>query len=155
MSKENSWGALQWALIWTLSSFFQAFLRQVARVGGTNLLKPIGTTLGVNLGKHAYRGILDWKEALLMMSKCIGGDLEGMEVGGDRAIELRCRGEFCPIGRGEARAHFKPATERTCKPHLTRFLIEFKVNLGRPFEVQWCIVRDGGTTWQFRASYAP
>ncbi len=133
--------------------FFQAFIRQMAAVGGTNLPKTISASLGANLGRrYAQQGIPDWKEALPRMIEAMGGNLDVVECGGEVSLKIRYLGGFCPIGGNLTPTHFESVTESVCKPYITGFLRALQVKLGHPPAIQRCIVRDGGTACELRVN---
>ncbi len=131
--------------------FFQAFVRQMAEVGGVNLPKTISASLGANLGRrYALQGIPAWKDALPRMVEAMGGVLDVVEQGGEISLKIRYDCGYCPIGGIQSPAHFDSVTEGVCRPYLAGFLRSLKDNPGNLPAIQRCIVRDGGGTCEFR-----
>ena len=135
--------------------FFQAFVRQMVKIGGKNLPKTISSSLGSELGKsYLKKNVLDWKKALTGMITAMGGKLEIVEKEGSWLLISHYPTEFCPIGGKPDSVRFADTTDSICIPYLTGYLQGLRQKLTQNPLLTKCIVRDGGKTCEFQIELA-
>src|SRR4030042_417333 len=126
--------------------FFQAFIRQMAKVGGKNLPKTISTSLGAELAKaYQKRDIQEWKIAVTGLIEGEGGKLEIIETSNSCILKTQHPSDFCPVGGKMDPAHFEIVTESLCRPYMRGFLKGFEKIVTKIPPITKCIVRDGGS----------
>jgi len=125
--------------------FFQAFIRQMAKVGGKNLPKTISTSLGADLGKlYLKRDIHDWIIAMTGLQEGGGGKLEITQTPTSWILKTQHPSDFCPVGGKMDPEHFEIITESLCRPYIRGFLKAFEKRVTKIPPITKCIVRDGG-----------
>ncbi len=134
--------------------FFQAFIRQMIKVGGKNLPKTISSSLGGELGKYYLKNnVLDGKTALTGMIEGMGGKLEIIEQNNAWILKIQYPVEFCPIGGKQDTVRFEDTTQSVCIPYLVGYLQALKMKLTQNPTLNKCIVRDGGCNCEFQVEF--
>ncbi len=135
--------------------FFQAFIRQMVKVGGGNLPKTISSSLGGELGKsYLKKNVRDWKKAITGMIEGMGGKLEIVEKEGSWLLISQYPSEFCPIGGKQDSVRFASTTDSVCIPYISGYLLALRLKLKRNPILNKCIVKDGGKTCEFQVEFA-
>lgn len=138
--------------------FYQASVITTAEVGGTHLLAPVYSQLGVNLGKFYLKKGANAVEALKFFVQGMGGEFktepplkesaDPNDLVGKTVYSVPFKGRICPIG-GEAstkryrvgvqqKQKYEVFSEGLCIPYLKGFLLAF--GLGSEVTSKSCIL---------------
>ncbi len=135
--------------------FFQAFIRQMIKVGGGNLPKTISASLGAELGKsYLKKNVRDWQKALTGMIEGMGGKLEIIEKENKWLLLSRYPSEFCPIGGSHDTARFDDTVSSICVPYLLGYLQALRMKVTQNSILNKCIVRDGSCDCEIQVEFA-
>ncbi|MHA1730658.1 MAG: hypothetical protein ACTSU5_01875 [Promethearchaeota archaeon] len=129
--------------------FFQAFVRQLADIGGINLPKTVSTSLGGRLAEtYERKHVTEWKDAITGMIQGMGGtiEIEGADAETSEKVVVKVSyfHDFCPIGGHPMSSKADLVQGGVCIPYLMGFLRPFFPGTKMQIRFTKCIVRDGG-----------
>jgi len=121
--------------------FFQAYIREMIDVGGSNLPKAISTKSGAKLGKMLKeRGFKDIESALKQIYIALKAKPTIIKLNENTyEVIVRYSKKFCPIGGGSNSSRAPIFQENICIPYTRGFLNELFPNLNFESEILNCI----------------
>jgi len=122
--------------------FFQAYIREMIDIGGSNLPKAISTKSGSKLGKlYKERGLaLDLSLALKQIYSALNGKPLIKQLNDEiYEVIVRYSKKFCPIGGGYNPSRALIFQENICIPYTRGFLNELFPQFSFDSEILNCI----------------
>lgn len=124
--------------------FFQAYIKEMIDIGGTNLPKSISTSLGAKLGKLLHkRGVTGLENSLRRIYNVLNAKTTIKNIDDNTLdISLRYSHRFCPIG-GKFNPDKSELIQNTiCIPYTVSILTSLHPEFRYGAEIKECILNS-------------
>ncbi|MHA2391676.1 MAG: hypothetical protein ACXAEX_06880 [Promethearchaeota archaeon] len=126
--------------------FFQAYVKEMIDVGGSNLPKAISSKSGAKLGKlYKSKGLpLNIEDALNQIYSVLNAKpaVKKLENGNNYEVSIKYPKKFCPIGGSNNSSRAVLFQENICIPYTKGFLNELFPHYKFKSEILKCIPLD-------------